>query len=174
MCMWLFNPPEPSCQPTDYLQIPYSGRCGSCRCVPPFWKVIGAPSDDYAALYFPALLGRNLTLFEQNLLEPCQWSKAVDLFPIAGQPFAGRVQLSFTSVEGSDADNPGWYLALDGLPPIGAVPRDTAWYHQRVFGKPDRRPFRCLSQNIFDLDPALGSGNFTGLPETITIQPFWP
>jgi hypothetical protein len=171
MCLWLFNPPEPSCAPVDKRALGSHGQseCGMCACVPPFWKVIGTPGDAYAGLFLNTILARDVPTFETDLFEPCQWTRAVNLFPVATEEhFFGSIILR------AGPGTLSWTLTLTGLPAVFPVPADVSIYQQNAFDAPDRRPFRCLSPNIFDLDPFLGSGNFTGLPQTITVQPFWP
>ncbi len=168
MCVWLFNPPEPSCQPTDKRALGSKGQsqCGLCNCVPPFWKVTGTPGTPYAGLFMPQVLPRNVALFETDLSEPCQWTIPVNLYPVANtQAFYGSMTLV--------ASPTNWSLILVGNPAIGGLPADVAVYNQLHFNF-DSRPFRCLSANTFGLDDSLGSGNFTGLPQTVVVQPFWP
>jgi hypothetical protein len=67
----------------------------------------------------------------------------------------------------------GWELWAKGASFPDPVPPDLFVYSQRAFDSPDRRPFRCLDPNLFDLDPIAGSGNFVDFPQTLTVQPFW-
>lgn len=41
MCIHLFNPPAPGCEPetSGRLQFPNVGRCGRCRCLPHHWQI---------------------------------------------------------------------------------------------------------------------------------------
>ena len=167
MCLWLNNPPAPSCEPTTgYIDEKTGMKCGNCVCVPKYWLLI-APltADPYMNLFLGRqVLSRDVAAFQQSFSQQCQWQIRIDLTP-AGYTQIGSTTLYF---DGND-----WLVQfLGGVPPDPLQP-DVANYSLHAFGQPDTRPFRCLKPNIFYLDNLTGSGNFPDLPDSITLQPFW-
>lgn len=173
MTMHLFNPPEPGGQPTiprDELTLHFQqSGCGTCQCVPKYWKITGVQNGGFSAytqLFMSQVLLRDLPRWDHDNL--CQWTCTFDLFAATGSHEFGSIILTtqgFLNTWGI------WFYGLTRTPP-GV---DDISLYSLDYGLPaaQQSPFRCLSPNTFGLLPN-GSGNFQYLPATITITPFWP
>ena len=173
MCIHLFNPPEPSCQPVtprDYLALPSQpSLCGTCQCVPKYWQIFGTAkpgASAYTQLYMAQILRRDLTAFN-NFGHACQWVSLFDLFPVTGSHQFGSIVLLAAGSTGP------WTVTFTGLDYPDPIPTDIEGYSQQAFGFPDTRPQRCLNPNTL-YHTGLGSGNFDHMPDSIVVQPFWP
>jgi hypothetical protein len=172
VCIFLLNPPEPSCQPVrageHYTRDGLSGRkCGACRCVPRYWQLIVPP-----VAFLPEFGGRHTLVrrdpevFERNQQFPCAWDGPT--FPSAGG--LGWWSLSYLSANDvlpndetfGNRYGPGWVVWATWS---GGVGESYAIYP--LFGG----PFRCLHGNTFplDLDAIIGS-----FPDTLQLEPYWP
>ncbi len=175
MCIHLFNPPAPGCQPVEG---PRGGQpCGLCTCVPPYYQVDagGEPGADYAGSFLGKhILQRDLQAYVTDDQQPCQWDCPIAIPGLLVNLDSYRpAGWSLYFLEGSGF-NSGWIVRAAGQSYVGDIPpQDVAFYTLQAPGQP-QTPFNCLSPTTFWMDSNYGSPQALSiLPQSITIQPFW-
>lgn len=189
MTLWLYNPSEPTGQPTSpgppeiYDSSRYGradlftrGLCGNCAACPPVWRMVvplitGNPyAGDYAGnVYFRRVPYDYSGVFTDYFASKCSWS-SIASEPIADAnryqgPYGDGWQITFEL----NGEENGYTWSLYSPTETGNLlgdPANSRWIC--------RSRFRCLQENTFQLYDNAGAGYaFPYAPESLTITPHY-
>lgn len=173
--LWLFNPCAPHADPIspEARDTLTNNCCGGCISVPRYWQpkwpplnptYEGSPGFDLTKLMFGQdfVLDRDFAILDSD--KTCQWKCPVDVSPFYGTGPTGQWSFLFAA----QAEGRGGWTAIaqtftgDPGTEFLAVYRFLGTY------------FKCLEPNELTFLPPPDSGIVTGVPQKITITPFWP
>ena len=194
MTFWLYNPPEPTGQPTSpgpfdpsllgiNLNSGFSstdlftrGRCGNCKACPPMWRMVvpilpGNPySADYAGVvYFRRVPYEYAGVFTGYFQSKCSWGSTLNEPIHDANPYQGPLNdgWAVTFEYNLEQDRYTWSLySPTEIATVGGEYGGTRWVH---YGQ-----FFCLAENVFQRFDNGGSPHpFPYVPELLTLTPFY-
>ena len=198
MCIHLFNPPAPGCQPETSAgpgTFWFQGRCGECRCLSKYWQLgVTVPTGpvDFTPWTGHFVLTRKLAIDQPSAR--CVWlAPMVDLDPylgLGGTRYGSPWQLIFDYFPDPFSAGLDWWIGkwtlhaggfadyvdeLESvLPGSNLLPPDAANYNGLSAylheGWDLNEPFRCLHPNRFTQIDTV----YSAFPALVTVRPYWP
>lgn len=185
VCYWLFNPPDPSAQPTwagMNKRLPPSSTCGGCTAVPPWWWLDPGPlrnihnyayvkdlCQEMAIPRDPAALGNFLAGGSVGNDADCVWIRTLTAADVSAGDADGAtgVWSVYSTREDEIEGVSGWGVRCDWISQAGTqfAQADFVLYTKLEL-------WNCLATNRLTLTD--GGADQIFFPLYVDLTPFWP